>query len=83
MNFRKFKNLRIDLDEVLAYDTSLSHTRESGYYDSIIFYPKSGRHEYFSVRYYTAKDEAQMKEDLQVLDDHFSIKSDEENKLLP
>jgi len=83
MNFRKFKDLRIDLDEVLAYDTSVCNKREKGYFDQILFYPKSGRHEYFSVRYFTTKDENQMKEDLQVLDDYFSIKSDAENKLLP
>ncbi len=82
-NFRKFKDLRIDLNGIYAYDTHIANNRSSGYHDTIYFYPKTARKDVIYAYYYCGKDEAQFEEDLKSLDDLFSIKSDEENKILP
>ena len=82
-DFRKFKRLRIDLESIYGYETSISGTREKGYHDTLYFYPKTGRRESIYVYYDAALDVKLFEEAIRMLDDHFSIKSDAEDKLLP
>ena len=82
-NFRKFKTLRVDLDSIYGYDLSISGKRESGWHDTIYFYPKTGRKEAVYVYYDAAQDNVAFEEAIRMLDDYFSIKTDEEDKLLP
>ena len=80
---RKFLDLRIDIDEIYAYETSISSKREAGWHDTLYFFVKGSRKESLYVNYDTVKENREFKEAIKLLDDYFSVKSDAEDKILP
>lgn len=83
MDYRKFKKLRINLDDVFAYETSVSNKREIGWHDSIYFYIKGSRKEYLYVQYDSVKEQNEFKEAMDILDEYFGVKSEKESRILP
>jgi len=83
MDFRKFKNYRIDLEEIMAFAVYPCKTEEKGYHHKIYFYPKNKGKEYFEVYYDTVVDRELFQEAISMLDNYFSVKTEEVSKILP
>ncbi len=52
-DFRKFKSLRIDLENLYGYDVNISNKREKGWNDTLYFYPKTVKRDSIYVYYDT------------------------------
>ena len=83
MDYRKIKDLRVDLDEIFAYTLQKSNKREKGWHDKIYLYPKSFRGTYLEVYFDTMKDNDLFKETVFMLDEFFSVKTEAESRILP
>lgn len=86
MDFRKFKEYRIDLEQIMAFSVHKSGSREKGYHDKIYFYPKAKGKEYFEVSYIITKEDPSNKpweEAVAMLDDYFVVKTIAESRILP
>lgn len=82
MDFRKFDNLRVDLETIFAYKvhpgTSISDNNR------ILLFSRDQRNgeSYFVIRY-SNNEKDQFEEDVKILDQYFGVKTKEESKLLP
>lgn len=82
-DYRKIKEYRINLEEMVAFSVHPSSKRDNGYHDRIILYPKTGPTKSFEIYYYIGKDDKLFEEAVQMLDDVFDVKTEEISKILP
>jgi hypothetical protein len=82
-DFRKFQNYRIDLSEIYAFYVNKKEERSSLYNDKIILYPRTRPKDRIEVYYKIGKDELLFEETVKILDEYFSVKTEEESRILP
>lgn len=80
MNYRQFKKLRLDLDEIYAYEIYPSDDPQ--FKHRINLYPRGYKGSYFQITF-LYEDTRDFEETSQFLDEYFSVKTEEEVKILP
>jgi len=82
-DFRKLQNHRVDLEEIIAFSVYTCNKREKGYHDKIYLYPRSRPKDSFEIYYYIGEDDKLFEEAVQMLDEYFDVKTEEESRILP
>ena len=80
MNFYQFKNKRIDLDGIGAFEVREQHENRYSHY--INLYPRGKTGDYFQISF-KFEDRHEFKETVKFLDEFFATKTEEERKIFP
>lgn len=82
MDFKKFNNLRVDLETIFAYKVN-PRTALSGNHRILLFSRDQRNGDSYFVIFYSDNEKDQFEEDAKILDQYFGVKTKEESKLLP
>ena len=83
MDFRKFKSLRLDLSTVFAYKVIFGDNHDYNHNIYLYYRDQIDGDNYFLIRFKKGQEDNEFKETVALLDDHFLVKTDEIDRLLP